>query len=47
MLARQAAQNLNLRSVTLNSNDPRVPLILDLDELAARLLGVASTGSSP
>jgi regulator of protease activity HflC (stomatin/prohibitin superfamily) len=39
MLARRAAENLNIRSVTLNSNDPRVPSILDLDDLAQRLLG--------
>jgi regulator of protease activity HflC (stomatin/prohibitin superfamily) len=39
MLARHAAENLNIRSVTLNSNDPRVPSILDIDELAQRLLG--------
>ncbi len=41
LLARQAAQNLNIRQVTLNSNDPRVPSVLDLDELAHRLLGDA------
>jgi regulator of protease activity HflC (stomatin/prohibitin superfamily) len=39
LLARRAAENLNIRSVTLNSNDPRVPSILDLDDLARRLLG--------
>ena len=39
LLARRAAENLNIRSVTLNSNDPRVPSILDLDELVQRLLG--------
>jgi len=32
-LAREAARNLRLERVTLNSNDPRVPLVLDLDEL--------------
>ena len=42
MLARQAAQNLNIRSVMLNSNDPRVPSILDLDELTQRLIGGAA-----
>lgn len=39
MLARQAAENLNIRQVTLNSNDPRVPSILDLNELVALLIG--------
>jgi hypothetical protein len=39
MLARRAAENLNIRQVTLNSNDPRVPSILDLDELVALILG--------
>lgn len=33
MLAKQAAENLNIRQVTLNSNDPRVPSVLDLNEL--------------
>jgi hypothetical protein len=39
MLARKAAENLNIRHVTLNSNDPRVPSVLDLDELARILVG--------
>ena len=39
LLARHAAENLNIRSVTLNSNDPRVPSILDINELARKLLG--------
>ena len=34
-----AAENLTVPSVTLNSNDPRVPLILDLDELTKVLVG--------
>jgi regulator of protease activity HflC (stomatin/prohibitin superfamily) len=39
LLARQAAENLNIRQVTLNSNDPRVPSVLDLDELVSILVG--------
>jgi hypothetical protein len=38
-LALRAAQNLAVPSVTLNSNDPRVPLVLDLDELTRVLVG--------
>lgn len=38
-LAREAATNLRIQKVTLNSNDPRVPSILDLDELVAMLVG--------
>jgi hypothetical protein len=34
-----AAENLRVPSVTLNSNDPRVPLVLDLDELTKVLVG--------
>lgn len=39
-LALQAAQNLKVPAVTLNSNDPRVPMILDLDEMTRVLMGV-------
>jgi regulator of protease activity HflC (stomatin/prohibitin superfamily) len=39
LLARQAAENLNIRHVTLNSNDPRVPSVLDLGELVRVLIG--------
>lgn len=39
LLARQAAENLNIKQVTLNSNDPRVPSVLDLDELVRLLIG--------
>ncbi len=39
MLARTAASNLRFQSVTLDSSDPRVPSILDLDELVALLVG--------
>ena len=38
-LAREAASNLRIQKVTLNSNDPRVPSVLDLDALVALLLG--------
>jgi len=38
-LALEAAQNLRMRSVMLNSNDERVPMILDLDQMAGLLLG--------
>jgi SPFH domain/Band 7 family protein len=40
-LARQAASNLRIREVVLNSNDPRCPSILDLDQLAGLLIGRA------
>jgi regulator of protease activity HflC (stomatin/prohibitin superfamily) len=39
LLARQAAESLNFESVTLNSNDPSVPTILDLTELVKLLIG--------
>jgi hypothetical protein len=38
-LARQAAENLNIRQATLNSNDPAVPSILDLDRMVKLLIG--------
>ena len=38
-LARKAAENLNIRSVVLDSRDPRVPLALDLDQLVRLLVG--------
>ncbi len=38
-LARQAAENLNIRTVTLNSNDPSVPSVLDLDGMVKLLMG--------
>ncbi|MCP5024012.1 MAG: hypothetical protein GY930_19880 [bacterium] len=38
-LAQQAAENLNIDSVILNSNDPSVPTILDLSELVKLLVG--------
>jgi hypothetical protein len=38
-LAREAAANLKISKVTLNSNDPSVPTVLDLDGLVEMLLG--------
>lgn len=43
LLARKAAENLNIHQVTLNSNDPRVPSVMDLDELVAILVGKSTT----
>ena len=37
--ARDAAENLNFQSVTLNSNDPRVPSVIDIDALVRLLVG--------
>ncbi|MHC4378564.1 MAG: SPFH domain-containing protein [Planctomycetota bacterium] len=39
LLAQQAAQNLEIEEVTLNSNDPNVPTVLDLGELVELLVG--------
>jgi len=38
-VAKEAAENLRFGKVTLNSNDPRVPSVLDLDELVGLLMG--------
>ena len=38
-LAQKAAANLQFESVTLNSNDPRVPSVIDLDGLIRMLVG--------
>lgn len=38
-LAQQAAENLDFESVTLNSNDPRVPSVIDIDEMVRLLIG--------
>jgi len=38
-VAKQAAENLKVGRVLLNSSDPRVPLILDLHSVAEMLLG--------
>ncbi len=39
LMARQAAENLNIESVTLNSNDPSVPTIIDIPALVELLVG--------
>jgi hypothetical protein len=39
--ARDAAENLNFSSVTLNSNDPSVPSVIDIDALVDILVGDA------
>ena len=39
LLALQAAENLNIPSVILNSDDPAVPTILNLSELTKMLVG--------
>jgi regulator of protease activity HflC (stomatin/prohibitin superfamily) len=39
LLARQAAQNLDITDVTLNSNDPGVPNVLDVSAMVELLLG--------
>jgi len=38
-LAQQAAENLQIDHVTLNSNDPKVPSILDISEMVRLLIG--------
>jgi len=38
-MARQAAENLNIESVTLNSNDPNVPTIIDIPAMVKLLIG--------
>jgi regulator of protease activity HflC (stomatin/prohibitin superfamily) len=38
-LAQKAATNLQFESITLNSNDPRVPSVIDLDGLVRLLIG--------
>ncbi len=37
--ARDAAENLNFTSITLNSNDPSVPTVIDIDALVKILVG--------
>ena len=37
--ARDAAENLNFTSITLNSNDPNVPSVIDIDGLVKILIG--------
>lgn len=41
LLALEAAENLQMPSVVLNSDDPAVPMILDLSQLTKLLIGVA------
>jgi len=41
-LARLAAENLRFKSVTLNSNDPSIPSVLDIDGLVKLLVGADS-----
>lgn len=43
LLAKKAAENLNLKNVMLNANDARVPNVLDLDEMTRLLLGSSSS----
>jgi regulator of protease activity HflC (stomatin/prohibitin superfamily) len=38
-LALEAASNLNVREITLNSNDPRVPLMIDIGAMSKMLVG--------
>jgi regulator of protease activity HflC (stomatin/prohibitin superfamily) len=44
-LARQAAQNLNVKSVTLDSRAPGSPSLIDLDAFVGLLLGAAPNGA--
>jgi regulator of protease activity HflC (stomatin/prohibitin superfamily) len=41
-VALQAAENLNISKVTLNSTDPRVPLVLDIHQFAEMLIGTTA-----
>lgn len=38
-LARQAAENLQIDSVTLNSNDPKIPTVIDVNAMTKMLVG--------
>lgn len=40
--ARDAAENLQFESVTLNSNDPSIPSVIEIDELVRLLIGSGS-----
>lgn len=46
LLALDAARNLNMPNVTLNSDDPAVPLVLDLNQLTQMLIGITSPRES-
>lgn len=39
LMAQRAAENLNIESVTLNSNDPSVPTIIDIPAMVKLLIG--------
>ena len=41
-LARQAAENLQFEHVTLNSNDPDVPSVIDIDAMVKLLIGASN-----
>ncbi len=43
-LALEAADNLDMRDITLNSNDPRVPIVLDLEAMTKLLVGSGEAG---
>lgn len=43
-LALEAAQNLDMPHIVLNSNDPRVPIVIDIDEMTKLLLGQSGGG---
>ncbi|MEM6671651.1 MAG: SPFH domain-containing protein [Planctomycetota bacterium] len=45
-LAQQAAENLEFESVTLNSNDPRVPSVINVSEMVRLLVGEDEPGGS-
>ncbi len=42
LLAQKAAENLNIEHVTLNSNDPSVPTVIDIPALVELLVGDSS-----
>jgi len=46
LLALEAADNLNMPRVTLNSDDPSVPLVLDLSQLTKLLVGTLEAAAS-
>ena len=46
-LALEAVENLNVPRVVLNSDDPAVPMLLDLDQMTRLLVGESRTGPPP
>lgn len=44
LLARRAAENLDIESITLNSNDPSVPTVIDVQSMVELLLGGGGVG---